>query len=1234
MFGNLFNEDMGQQGAAASAVSVIPSPPGHRLDCGLAGIDNQGATCYLNSLLQTLLLTPEFREKLFMLTEQDLGSLRGDNSSSSKVRAIPLQLQRLFSQLLLSDQQSVSTTDLTNSFGWTNREEFQQHDVQELNRILFSAIEESLVGTPAQNIINELYHGTVVNQIVCSKCKKISEREEDFLDLTLAVAGVSGLESALKQSYCDVEVMDGRNQYRCEICQTYTDATKGAKLRTLPPLLTVSLLRFSYDFVKMSRYKENGRFTFPMQLDMSPYSEKGSTEDNDNLYDLFSVVVHRGSAFGGHYFAYIRDIDNLGHWVHPDGATVERKVDPSVTGLDVIECQSPVDLVENILGKESHCSMSITRLCAEITKVTGVSWNKRFKKAHGPINKFLKSCSLFEYNPDSNWVSLRSSVPEPGQRWFCFNDSVVTPIQTTDIERQFSGKESAYMLFYRKKSLYRPEEGLITNFYFVAFCHTRFNTTTGLLQEVRSLGNFPAWEQVPQDYEKTINTITVKVFLAEHFTYNGLLQIKGGVSFDAAHCPIEIDRRSSFQYLRARIKETLVDSDVHNFSVHRMKARCGSFHLYEELTDESGTLQDLNLTSDSFLFVWNGAVMNDSFVNCGEECEPIELVIKDPDENILVYVTLAKNKCLSDLYKAVTDKTGCQTYHLLACKPGENDSKLSESSDTTLATAGLKDGDTLLMVLPNSNSSPHLEGPINGTSGVEASGDPKWSITLLNRLAGNDNPHTCKSIPMRTTASTTLMELKLQALNLLQVDSILFDTTRLRQNHQTMGLYPPLREGLTLADAGLSNGVFLVLENGKPPQDSEMTVRVNKVVGGKLLSVQEFLVDRQQTVSEMLQTSCKLMNCEGTHWYLSKTDAFGDPADPLEDSTATLLDLLINDGDTLVLQQGSFLKKDQVCVSVWLAPYHQPSPTALKEVTGGGDVAMQQDEEDKVMLELAAKLSLNECVSSNHLNPLNDRLYPDMEQLFEAPFVIPKSMSVEELKQALMSTEKIQTLRIPTSNFMRLRLIEGSRLKAVIRNNSQVLKHISTKETVSLAVQVLNFEENLGVHETLLLLARKIGGTRIYMPAQEFLWNTSSGVGAGDLKRVIATRLSLPLHDVLIAKYNPEVCEWIVLRDQPQKVPKNKGKKKSSAHKTNVRQAPYFIQDGDLIGVKLLSADKGILDADDFSTQEDIEKRQLILQAAEEKKRMREDKKKTQTDTFPVVRRPEVPLTIRVDKFS
>ena len=38
----------------------------HQGGTGLAGIANQGATCYLNSLIQTLLFTPELRGTLFV----------------------------------------------------------------------------------------------------------------------------------------------------------------------------------------------------------------------------------------------------------------------------------------------------------------------------------------------------------------------------------------------------------------------------------------------------------------------------------------------------------------------------------------------------------------------------------------------------------------------------------------------------------------------------------------------------------------------------------------------------------------------------------------------------------------------------------------------------------------------------------------------------------------------------------------------------------------------------------------------------------------------------------------------------------------------------------------------------------------------------------------------------------------------------------------------------------------
>ena len=46
-----------------------------------------------------------------------------------------------------------------------NAQGLEQHDVQELNRILFAAIESSLVGTSGEQLIGHLYHGTSVQQV-------------------------------------------------------------------------------------------------------------------------------------------------------------------------------------------------------------------------------------------------------------------------------------------------------------------------------------------------------------------------------------------------------------------------------------------------------------------------------------------------------------------------------------------------------------------------------------------------------------------------------------------------------------------------------------------------------------------------------------------------------------------------------------------------------------------------------------------------------------------------------------------------------------------------------------------------------------------------------------------------------------------------------------------------------------------------------------------------------------
>jgi hypothetical protein len=82
-----------------------------------------------------------------------------------RYRRIPLRLRQLFAKLQLIDEYAVSTQDLTKSFGWKGNDVGVQHDITELNRVLFDALHRSLAGTSGAELIPSLYRGMLVRNI-------------------------------------------------------------------------------------------------------------------------------------------------------------------------------------------------------------------------------------------------------------------------------------------------------------------------------------------------------------------------------------------------------------------------------------------------------------------------------------------------------------------------------------------------------------------------------------------------------------------------------------------------------------------------------------------------------------------------------------------------------------------------------------------------------------------------------------------------------------------------------------------------------------------------------------------------------------------------------------------------------------------------------------------------------------------------------------------------------------
>ena len=513
-------------GAAGSALSHGGGngAAGERREGQWVGLRNQGATCYLNSLVQALFMTPSFRASVSELGELDAaGAAAGRGtaaagagagaaaaggsaavSATEPLPAVTKALVELFHQLRHS-QYAVSTEGLTSALKWGPVS--RQQDVHEFWTMLCERIEADLKGTAHGALVEDLFQGEQRDYVRCHTCGTVSHRTDCFQDLKLAVphdepgaasTGTGGPDGAAAAdgggggavppggTSCTANVREalrqlltpeqlrGSDMYQCDCCGCKTDAERGVQLTRLPPILTLQLKRFRYDFRSNTRAKISSAFDFPLYLDLTPFVGLAGpvpalAEEGPTPMDTGDALPSAHESAGARLLATHNAHDdahddtsaapsNASSWATSNAPSALSGGSPTMTPFGRSPTMTP-------FGRSPLSAAS-----TEVARVASTMDADTPTVAAGAATGGTPSAAVYELYAVlvhkgsasfGHYYALLQDV-ERGE-WYEFNDATVKPIKPSELRRAVGGAESAasggyswsgstcaYMLLYRQ----------------------------------------------------------------------------------------------------------------------------------------------------------------------------------------------------------------------------------------------------------------------------------------------------------------------------------------------------------------------------------------------------------------------------------------------------------------------------------------------------------------------------------------------------------------------------------------------------------------------------------------------------------------------------------------------------------------------------------------------------------------------------------------------------------------
>lgn len=297
---------------------------------GLTGLANLGNTCFLNTILQCLSHTYEFKQ--FLDNDQHKDKLNKIPESLLLVEWNSLQQMMWKENCVIQPNKFLKIVHQVAKF--KKRDIFtgySQNDCQEFFVFLLECFHSSMqrevemeitgdvkskkdeLAIKCYEMMKDMYtkeYSEILNffsGILITKIMDIDEKEilsiktEPIFMISLAVNNGNSLEQLFDNFVLSEKLVDD-DQYFNDKLNEKQDAVKKTLFWSLPEILVIDLKRWSIT----NKRKISSIIDFPLEnLDLSKFIS-GYKKDS-YVYDLYGICNHTGGTNGGHYFAYVKN---------------------------------------------------------------------------------------------------------------------------------------------------------------------------------------------------------------------------------------------------------------------------------------------------------------------------------------------------------------------------------------------------------------------------------------------------------------------------------------------------------------------------------------------------------------------------------------------------------------------------------------------------------------------------------------------------------------------------------------------------------------------------------------------------------------------------------------------------------------------------------------------------------------------------------------------------------------